>query len=145
MAGHPGFTRIITGTFEDRTAKGARIWLRSHRQADKVIAELFSDRRTSRRSAQGVVIEVDVIEAERMVRAAAHLNGYAVTEDAAVDARLAQMTARIDASIKHMQVKGQLKLFNRQYAAMDRSSRPAFTEYLIGKLRGVAQLHAQIV
>jgi len=98
------------------------------------MTELFSWRRATRRG-PSLIIEADVTDVDRMVRARAALLGFAVTKDEHVDATMAALTARAEAAIARMQRDGSMKRLNREYAASSATSRPPYAEWLTERLR----------
>jgi hypothetical protein len=101
LAGHAGHCRVTSGTIEDRDAKGTRLWFRSSRKANKVLAELH-EIHGGRQSDDGVVIKATQDETDRMLRASAGLLGFGISDDEVIDALAASLTKRAGDAIKKM-------------------------------------------
>jgi hypothetical protein len=140
VPGREDFSRVVSGGLELRKGPGKRIWLRARRQAERVMTDLFSGRRTSRRG-HGLVIEASLAEVDCQIRASAALLGYTITEDERTDAQLAALAVRIEVVIADMQRKGLMKGLNREYAELKRTAdQPPYEAWLMQRLRkGVAQ------
>jgi hypothetical protein len=80
-----------------RGQPGLRIWLKSRKQADKVVAALFSRHQEAHRRPRGdgLVVKADTTTVEQMIRTIADSLGYALVGDDFVDEQMALITRRI--------------------------------------------------
>jgi hypothetical protein len=106
LAGHSGFSRVTIGGIADRDS-GTRIWLKSTKSAERVIAELF--RKHGMRRGGTLVIEAVPGDVDRMLRDSASLLGIEILEEERIDLLMASLTKRIEAAIKAMGRKGTRK------------------------------------
>jgi hypothetical protein len=136
LAGHADHTRITIGHLAEHGASGVKVWLRSEKQATKVLGEIFNWHAGARHNNRGLTVRAETPEAERMIRARAALLGYALIEDAHIESTIAALTTRAGSAIRKMQRHGSLKVLNREYTELKlrMPSPPAYNESLVAKL-----------
>jgi hypothetical protein len=140
LAGHLDFTRLTIAGIDDRS-KAARLWLQSAKIAEKVMREVFSDRRCRRGENGGLIIEANVAEVERLVLSSASLIKVTVGDDAWIDAALGTIAMRIDATVRRLKEAGRLKAINATYSALPANERPPYNKFLTERLRGVVAIN----
>jgi hypothetical protein len=92
LPGHPRHSRVTISGIADRSIAGHRIWLRSHKAAERIIVELHRTHGMLRGGT--MVIEAVPDEVDRLLRDSARLIGIAVIEDERIDAMMASLTKR---------------------------------------------------
>lgn len=107
--------RLTIASVGRRKAKGARIWLRSRKQAERTMAELLSSDRRSSRHKDGLLVGAAPEDVDQVMRRCAHRLGYSLTEDQHLDVTLDSMIKRIDVAIEALRRSGGMKALNREY------------------------------
>ncbi|WP_036048698.1 hypothetical protein [Bradyrhizobium sp. Tv2a-2] len=143
-----GSVRITIGGIAARKKPGTRLWLRSQKQAERVLAELMASHREARKNARGglfVAAEPEMVE--KMLRVCAGRLGYAISPDEHLDVTLSSLQKRIGKAIDALQSTGQMKKLNREYAALRKgtllgdikgtsgTSLPSYSEWLVDRLK----------
>lgn len=141
LAGHSGFTRLAIAGIDDRNSKARRLWVNSSKHAEKIMREVFSDRRFQRSDEGGFIAEADAVEVEGLVLASARLINITVENDAWVDRATSTIAIRIDDAIRHMQKTGRLKSINTAYAALPITDRPPFNAFKAERLRSAIAIN----
>jgi hypothetical protein len=114
-----------------------RIWLRSSREADKLMAELFNGYRDVHNSRSGLAVHAAFDYVDHRLRNLARLRGFTVSEDAQIRAAVAGFERRIEAALKG----GVAKLLARRYRRLRETGElvPAYSDWLVARLRACSE------
>jgi hypothetical protein len=117
LRGHAGKVALTIADISARKSTGGRIWFRSQREADRVMAAMLGQCLDTKKTKYGMAAQMSVTDAIDQVRAISRSLGVTPIEDADLDVTFNMIAGRIEALI------GKLPRRNRKRPfALDRTA-----------------------
>jgi hypothetical protein len=110
--------KVSVGGLAARKAPGVRVWVRSERRAEAVLAEMLSSCPAARRIRGGLKVAAPIEQVAELVHLCARRLGYVPTADEHLDVTLDSLERRIGAAIAKMKSTGAMKRLSDEYTEL---------------------------